>query len=445
MTPKKKNKKDLEDIDFMQEINAAGVRDASRFAYLLSVGVLLFLVVFIVWSNWAILDEVTKGQGQVIPSSRVQTIQNLEGGILSEILVEVGTIVEPGDVLLRIDNSMAKSTYNEEQTRYNNLRARIIRLESEVSDKALKFPDELKKEAPNAVSFEETQYSINKQRLQAESSVLSSRAQQRRQEVEEMQSRQRQLEDQLAVAQQELNMTRPLVQQGVMPQLDLIRIQGQVTDLQGEIRTVKLSIPRAQNAVNEANQQIRELKLNAKAEASRELNEIRAEFESLAQSMVAGEDRFKRTEVTSKIKGTVKEIFINSVGGVIQPGEEIMQIVPLDDTLLIEAKITPADIAFISPGQKAVVKITAYDFSIYGGLEGIVEQISADTIVDEEGDSFYKVYLRTEETVLKHKGKELPIIPGMTASVDILTGQKSVFAYLMKPILKAKNEALRER
>ena len=445
MTPKKKNKKDLEDIDFMQEINAAGVRDASRFAYLLSVGVLLFLVVFIVWSNWAILDEVTKGQGQVIPSSRVQTIQILEGGILSEILVEVGTIVEPGDVLLRIDNSMAKSTYNEEQTRYNNLRARIIRLESEVSDKALKFPDELKKEAPNAVSFEETQYSINKQRLQAESSVLSSRAQQRRQEVEEMQSRQRQLEDQLAVAQQELNMTRPLVQQGVMPQLDLIRIQGQVTDLQGEIRTVKLSIPRAQNAVNEANQQIRELKLNAKAEASRELNEIRAEFESLAQSMVAGEDRFKRTEVTSKIKGTVKEIFINSVGGVIQPGEEIMQIVPLDDTLLIEAKITPADIAFISPGQKAVVKITAYDFSIYGGLEGIVEQISADTIVDEEGDSFYKVYLRTEETVLKHKGKELPIIPGMTASVDILTGQKSVFAYLMKPILKAKNEALRER
>lgn len=439
-------KKDKDDLKYMSERAAASRTDASRFAYFLSFTTVLFLVAFVVWAKWAVLDEVTRGEGQIIPSSRVQTIQNLEGGIVSELLVNVGDIVEEDELLMRIDNSAAQSSFEEEKTRFNNLRARIIRLEAQVADKSkISFPADLKKVAPNAVEFEETQFGINKDRRRAETSVLASRAKQRRQEVSEMRSRQSQLEDQLATINREYNMTAPLVRQGVMARIDLVRLEGQRSDVEGEIRTVRLSIPRAQTAVSEANQQIREIKLTAKAEASQQLNETRAELESLAQTMSAGEDRVDRTDVRSKIKGTVKDIFVTSVGGVIQPGEPIMEIVPLGDTLLIEAKVKPADIAFIRPQQEAIIKVTAYDFSIYGGLRGIVENISADTIIDEEGDSFYKVYLRTNETVLAHKGKDLPIFSGMTTSVDILTGQKSVFDYLMKPILKAQNEALRER
>ncbi len=437
---------DKDDLNYMSERYAASRTDASRFAYFLSFTTVLFLVAFVVWSKWAVLDEVTRGEGQIIPSSRVQTIQNLEGGIVSELLVNLGDIVEENQLLMRIDNSAAQSSFEEEKTRFNNLRARIIRLEAEVADKSkISFPDDLREAAPNAVEFEETQFDINKDRRRAETSVLASRAKQRRQEVSEMRSRQSQLEDQLSTINREYNMTAPLVRQGVMARIDLVRLEGQRTDVEGEIRTVRLSIPRAQTAVSEANQQIREIKLASKAEASQQLNETRAEIESLAQTMSAGEDRVDRTDVRSKIRGTVKDIFVTSVGGVIQPGEPIMEIVPLGDTLLIEAKVKPSDIAFIRPQQEAIIKVTAYDFSIYGGLRGIVENISADTIVDEEGDSFYKVYLRTNETVLAHKGKELPIFSGMTTSVDILTGQKSVFDYLMKPILKAQNEALRER
>ena len=444
-----------EDLEYMNEVDAASRSGASKFAYILSIMTLMFVVVFVYWSRYAVLDEVTKGDAQVIPSSRVQTIQNLEGGIVSEILVKTGDVVSAGDIVLKIDNSMAESSYREEKTRYNNLRARIIRLESIVAGKSPSFPSDLVADAKSAVDFERNQYKVAVNALNAEVSVLESRSEQRRQEVEELRSRLNQLEDQLKVIQQEYSMTQPLVRQGVMPQLDLIRLQGQMTDIEGEIRTVKLSIPRALTAVSEIRQQVRELRLRAKSEASKELNEVRAEIESLTEVMRAGEDRFARTDVKSPVDGTVKEIFTNSVGGVIQPGQEIMQIVPLNDTLLIEAKIKPADIAkfdykalanaFISPQQKAIVKITAYDFSIYGGLEGTVEQIGADTITDEEGDSYYHVYLRTQKTAIEHNGKILKIIPGMTASVDILTGQKSVFDYLMKPILKARNEALRER
>ncbi len=438
-------KKEHEDLDFMSDVQAAAHRDAGRLAYFLSFFVLAFILSFITWSHYAILDEVTRGDGQVIPSSRTKVIQNLEGGIVSEILVDVGDIVEVGDVLLRIDNSTAESSYREEKTRYNNLRARVIRLEAEVSGNSLRFPVDLQEDAATAVRQETSQYNISREQLNAEISVLQSRAEQRRQEVEELRSRLSQLESQLAVVQREYGMTQPLVRQGLVPQLDLIRLEGDMADIDGEIRTIKLSIPRAQTAVSETEKQIKEISLKARSKASQDLNSVRSELESLAQAMRAGEDRVKRTEVTSPVQGSVKDIFINTVGGVLQPGQEIMEIVPLNDTLLVEAKIKPADIAFISPSQEAIIKITAYDFSIYGGLKAQVENISADTTTDQEGNSFYKVLLRTPETSLLHKGKELPIIPGMTASVDILTGQKSVFDYLAKPILKAKNEALRER
>jgi adhesin transport system membrane fusion protein len=275
--------------------------------------------------------------------------------------------------------------------------------------------------------------------------VLKSQATQRKQEIAEVASRRRQLEQSLSLAHDEMAITAPLVQKGVMPRIDLIRIERQVADLEGEIRTIQAAIPRLQAAQQEAMQRIEEMQLTAQTEASDELNKTRAELKSISQSLFAGQDRVTRTSVTSPVRGTVKDMKHNTVGGVIQPGQDIMEIVPLDDSLLVEARVRPADIAFLRPDQKAVIKVSAYDFSIYGGLNARLERISADTIKDEQGESFYHVYLRTEENTLHHHGESLPIIPGMTVTAEILTGEKSVLDYILKPILKAKDSALRER
>jgi adhesin transport system membrane fusion protein len=289
---------------------------------------------------------------------------------------------------------------------------------------------------------------LRQNQLGAQIRVLESQASQRKQEIAEMGTRRKQLQGSLDLARQELAITQPLVNKGVLPRLDLIRIQRQISDLEGELGMVRQAIPRLKTAAEEAEQRIEELILTKKAEVSNELNQVKAELKSVTETLFAGTDRVKRTEVRSLVRGTVKELKHNTVGGVIRPGEDIVEIVPLDDTLLIEAKIRPADIAFLRPGQDATIKITAYDFSIYGGLTADLERISADTIRDEEnkdGERFYRVYLRTDTNALQYQGEELPIIPGMTANVEILTGKKSVLDYLLKPILKARDRALRER
>jgi adhesin transport system membrane fusion protein len=269
---------------------------------------------------------------------------------------------------------------------------------------------------------------------------------QKQQEIAEMKGRQKQLRKSLAVAQKQLNIAKPLWEQQLYPEVDYLKLEREIITLNGDIEALQLGLPRIQQAAEEAKQRSEQRKAEFRTQALDELNRRRVELKSLQETISAGKDRVTRTDVRSPVRGTINQININTIGGVIRPGEQIMEVVPLDDTLLIEARIRPADIAFLHPGQAAMIKITAYDFSIYGGLEGVVEQISADTIQGEQEDeSFYKVKLRTKTNALTYRGAKLPIIPGMTASVDILTGQKTVLDYLLKPILKAKQNALRER
>lgn len=439
---------DSEDLPFMPEREAAVRRRGHRFAYVLTIVTALCVASLLVWAHFAVLDEVTRGNGTVIPSSKTQVIQNLEGGIVEEILVREGDIVERGDILVRISNSVAQANYRESQSRYHQLRASIARLQAELNGTELEMPEDVLREAPEAAADQRDLFELRKAQQAAQIRVLESQAAQRTQEVAEMQSRRKQLETSLALARDELAITQPLVNKGVLPRVDLIRIQRQVAELEGQLATTRQSIPRLERGAEEAKQRIDELIVSTKAEVSQELNKARTELESVSETLFAGKDRVVRTEVRSPVHGTVKAINHNTVGGVIRPGEDILEIVPLDDTLLIEARIRPADIAFLRPGQDATIKITAYDYSIYGGLSAKVEQISADTIRDEEsrtGERYYRVYLRTERNSLRHQGEELPIIPGMTASVEILTGEKSVLDYLLKPILKARDRALRER
>jgi membrane fusion protein, adhesin transport system len=439
---------DREDLRYMPDREAALRRRGSRFASLLTMATFICVVSLLTWAHFAVLDEVTRGQGTVIPSSKTQVIQNLEGGILAEILVQEGDIVEPGDILVRIDNTVAEANFRDAESQRFVLLATVARLEAELAGRDLDMPQEVRDKAPAAADDQEALFTLRQNQLAAQTRVLESQASQRKQEIAEMGTKRTQLERNLELARQENSITEPLVKKGVLPRLDLIRIQRQIADLEGQLATVRQSIPRLQTAAAEAEQRIDELILTHKAEVSDELNKAKADLKSISETLFAGSDRVKRTEVRSLVRGTVKELKHNTIGGVIRPGEDIVEIVPLDDTLLIEAKIRPRDIAFLHPGQKATVKITAYDFSIYGGLDADLERISADTIRDDEtrdGERFFRVYLRTKTNSLLHQGKELPIIPGMTATVEILTGKKTVLDYLLKPLLKARDQALRER
>jgi adhesin transport system membrane fusion protein len=435
-----------DDLSYMPDVHRAARRRGRRFAYILSLATVLFFMVMLIWADRAVLDEVTRGEGKVIPSTKTQVIQNLEGGILAELSVREGDIVQEGAVLVRIDNTMARANFRDLRGQYLALVAEAVRLQAMISGaQSVSFPDEVLKDAPEEASAQTHLFEAQRRQIEAQIAVLESQKNQRQQEIKEAQSKRAQLSGSLRLAREELAITEPLVRKSLLPRLDLIRIERQVSDLEGEIRTINATIPRLETAHAEAENRIQELVVSTRAEMSNELREVRSRSHSVSETLLASGDRVTRTEVRSPVYGTVKQIKFNTLGGVIQPGEDIMEIVPLDDTLLIEAQVRPADIAFLRPGQKAIIKVSAYDFSIYGGLAATLEQISADTIKDERGDPFYRVYLRTTENALSRHGEALPIIPGMTATAEILTGEKSVLDYLLKPLLKAKDRALSER
>jgi len=434
-----------EDLLYMSEVDAAIHRRGHAFAYLVSVIIGLLLVIFLIWAALTTLDEVTRGMGQVIPSQRVQVIQNLEGGILEEILVQENQIVNKGDVLVRINNRMAASQFRDVAGKAREHEAAVARLQAEGEGRAFSLPSGLQQSDPQIASDQEAIYRARQQQIQSELGVLQSQQQQKQQEISEMQSRLAQLERNLELTRQQRDIAKPLVDQGVYPKVDFLNLEREVSNLQGDIDALRLAIPRARSATEEIRRRMSQRQAEYRAQSLDELNRRRVDLKSLQEMMSAGEDRVTRTDVRSPVRGTVKQLNLNTLGGVVKPGEPIMEIVPLDDTLLVEARVRPADIAFLRPGQKAVIKITAYDFSIFGGLDGVVEAISADTILDEKREQFYRVKLRTQSGALNYRGENLPIIPGMTASVDILTGEKSVLSYLLKPILKMKQNALRER
>lgn len=438
-------KYDSETLLFMSEVDRALYGKGRTFAYIVSTCILLMIVGFILWAKWAVLDEVTRGFGRIIPSQRVQEIQNLEGGILSEIFVNEGQVVEKGDVLCRLRNEQAASFYRDAFAKALEHQAAIARLIAVVESMPPVFDDELREKAPQLVDDQMRIYKASQQQFDIEVSLLRDQYTQKRQEIGEMRSRLKQLRSSLEVAKKKRDIAKPLVAKQIHSELDYLALEQKVLELSGDVEALRLGIPRVETAAKEAHGRIEQRKAEFRSLALEEINERRQELISIRETMAAGSDRVTRTDVRSPVRGIVKSIYINTLGGVVQPGESIMEVVPLDDTLLVEAEIKPADIAFLHPGQKAQVKITAYDFSIYGGLEGTVEHISADTITNQNDESFYLVKVRTTKNAMEYQGERLPIIPGMTAQVDVLTGKKSVLDYLLKPILKAKQNALRER
>ena len=404
--------------------------------------------IFILWANFAKLDEITRGQGKVVPSSEVQIIQHQEGGTVKALLVKEGQTVEAGQVLMRLSDVGASSELGSTNTRVYGLLAKVQRLQAEAEGKgAPEFTDEVMNGAPESVQEELNTFRANKSQLDSQISVLRSQLSQRRAEVSEVNTRIRDIQRVIGLTRQEMDMLAPLVARGSAPKRDVLQLEQQMASQSSELNGLRASLPRANSAINEAQARMNDITTTFKTEAQNDLTLATAEIKTLQQQLPALQDRKSRTEIRSPVKGIVKDIKVQTDegSGVIKPGDAVMEIVPVDDQLVVEANIRPSDIAFISPDLAATVKITAYDFSIYGGLKGHVTDISADTITNEKGESFYKIRVVTDQTSIKRNGNELPIIPGMVASVDILTGEKTVMEYLMKPLTKTLSQSMNER
>ena len=414
--------------------------------HMVLIGIIGFWFLFIVWASWSTLDEVTRGDGKVIPSSEVQALQSLEAGIIEEFLVKEGDEVQAGQVILRMSDIEASSDLGANRARYLGLLAAIKRLQAEAEGlESFDFPEEVKEGAPDSVMEEMNAFRANKLQLRGQMDILKSQKRQREQEVNELNMRVGDLRGVLRLLQDERAVIAPLVARGSAPQLELLQLDRNIKEKQTELNGAQSSLPRARSAVGEARARLEDVKSSAKAKAQEELAVKLREMNEIKERLSALTERKTRTELKSPVNGTVQDITVNTVGGVTRPGEDLVRIVPKDDQLIVEARVNPKDRAFIYPGQNAVIKITAYDFSIYGGLKGEVVDISADTITDEQGQSFYRVRLRTHEKELKRKGEVLPIIPGMVAQADILTGKKTVMQYLMKPFIKTLGNAMSER
>ncbi|AEX25274.1 MULTISPECIES: HlyD family type I secretion periplasmic adaptor subunit [Vibrio] len=457
------SKLSTDELDFVDDKTAALLLNTPSSARLMLWVMMFFFIAAIGWASWAKIDKVTVGQGKVIPSSQIQVVQNLEGGLVKEILVKEGQLVEKGQQLLLIDDTRFRSDFREREQQVANLTASVLQLSASISSVEvnrdfdtdnwkqsvvldygkLTFPPLLEEKQPQLAQRQKAEYRENLDNLRNQLSVIDQQVQQKQQDLVEIEARVRNLRQSYQYVRKELDITKPLADEGVVPRIELLKLQRQVNDTRREMTSSELKIPVLKSALREAMLKRIDVALQFRSEQQEKLNNAQDQLSELVESAVGLEDRVNRTVVNSPVTGKIKTLYVNTVGGVIQPGMDIVEIVPTEDTLLVEAKIAPKDIAFLRPDLHAIVKFTAYDFTKYGGLEGELEHISADTTQDDEGNSFYIVRVRTDKTNFG-QGADLPIIPGMTASVDIITGKRTVLEYLLEPILKAKTNALKE-
>jgi len=441
-----KSRLDVHDLKYMSSLSEAVLQKSPKKSkYILWLIILAFgWVIF--WASQAELDELARGEGKIIPLHQLQIVQNLEGGIVSDILVDEGDIVKKGQVLLKINNTNFTSSFEESKLRQNELKAKFLRLDAEANGgKPFKYDYEKMLDLSKQIEYEKSLYQSNKEQLNSSLDVVKEQITQKKQELTELYAKIKQEKRTLKLMQDEVDITKPLVKRGLVSEVEFLQLRRQLNGLKGELESSRLAIPRLKSQIKESGNKIKEIKLEYKNRAKKELNEVVAEISRIGQTNTALSDRVKRTLVRSPVNGTVQQLLINTIGGVVQPGMDLVEIVPAQDNLLVEAKIKPSDIAYLRPQLDAMVKFSAYDFAIHGGLNGKLTHISADTITDDKEESYYLVRIKTDKSYLGSEERPLPIMVGMTVSVDIITGKKTVLDYLLKPILKAKQSALRER
>ncbi|HKX92804.1 MAG TPA: HlyD family type I secretion periplasmic adaptor subunit [Sphingomicrobium sp.] len=388
-------------------------------------------LLFIIWASLAQVDEVTTGQGKVIPSSKVQLIQSPAPATIAELLVRSGQRVSRGQLLARLDNPESRSIEAETEA----LQARSMRLQAEGTGASTSLE-----------GAEGTLSEVRRQALASRVAALRASAEQRRREAAEADATINSLSRSLALAQENVNRLAPLAAKHIVPQTELANAQREVVDLQGRIAAAREQKGRAIAAVSEALSQANEAEFTFRQDALNEASQVRQKIAVNEQSLRGTGGQSGRLELRSPVDGVVNDVQVTTIGGFVQPGEKVMEVVPVGDKLLVETRVRPSDIAFIKVGDRALVKVTAYDFSTYGGLDGRVVQVSADSIYDEaDKEAYFTVIVETDRSYLAASGRRLPITPGMMTDTQIITGRKSILTYLLKPMLKARSEALRER
>jgi adhesin transport system membrane fusion protein len=428
--------------DFIADADRVIIEQEPLRARILLRALFASFLIFILWAGMVDIDEVTRGEGKVIPSQQLQVLQSLDGGIVSKILVNEGDTVNAGQVLLQVDSTRFEASVKENRSEYLSLSAKAARLQAITEGKPFTPPADVANEDPTTVAQERQLYVTANNEMQTQISIARQELEQRQQELSEAMSKQTQSSQAYESSMKELAVTKPLLNSGAVSEMDLLRLQRDVDRYRSERDIAGAQISRVRAAVNEANHKIQEVELNFRNNASKELSETMAKLNSLTQTSAGLTDKVKQSTIRSPVHGLIKRLLVNTVGGVVQPGRDIVEIVPLEGKLILEAKVLPRDIAFLRQGQKATVKFTAYDFSIYGGLDATLELIGADSVTDDHGNTYYTVRVSTTKTALANN---LPIIPGMVAEVDIITGRKSILSYLLKPVLRAKQAAMTER
>ena len=443
------------DISFVNSLFGQANEKASFKLDIVFFSIFAFFVFAITWASFAKVDELTRGTGKVIPAKKIQTIQSLDGGIVSDILINDGEHVKKGQSLMKIDTTRFQASLEENKESYLSLLAKTTRLSAQVKYRynsrtpRLRFSKKLNNKKYSQYKNIETRLFKNKiNEFNSAIKTLNYQLTQKQQELEEIYSKKVQLERSLKLINKQRYTIKRMVMSGSKSKVELLQIEDRYNTTKGDLESTNLSIPRAKSAISEARSKIQERKNQFISESSMKLQEADAQVKTIKARLVGDKDRLDKTVIKSPVNGIIKQININTIGGVVKSGESLIEIVPDSNILLVEAKIKPKDIAFINPTQKVIVKLTAYDFSIYGGLKGKIVEISADSIKDKDskkGESYYKVVVKTTKNYLERNGEKLPIIPGMVASIDIVTGKKTIMDFILKPILKTKQGALHER
>jgi len=432
------------DYEYIQSLSAAVLTTTPRRLRMVLYFWVVALVLFVVWAALAEVDEIARGNGQVVSSAHNKMIQHLEGGIVEAILVKEGQSVKKDQPLLKIKNEKSTSSFNSNEMGTYALQAKLMRLKAEGSGSPFSSVG-ASGAMTSYVQNELSLYRANASNLNAKISGLQEKLSQNRQELSEARSRKDHLKESLGMINEEVRMTGPMVEKGVRSRVDYLKLQREANEAEASYQSTLLSIPRLESVIQETARSIEEARAMFRSTSQTQYNEALAQLNTLTADGTALSDQVDRTTVRSPMDGVVQSLLVHTIGGVVKPGDDLIEIVPKGEKLVVEVKIKPSDIAFIYPGQRAVVKLSAYDFAIYGALEGKVTLISADTVENRKEETFYTVRIETKKSYVQHNGKKLAIIPGMTLSADIITGKKSVLDYILKPILKTKQHMLSER
>jgi len=430
---------DDRELQYLESLSSAVLHSTPRRSRIVLYFWLLTVALLLLWASVAKVDEIVRSEGKIVPSGENKVLQNLEGGIVEEILVKEGESVRKGQVLLKIKNVKSKTELAGYLSKYNELAARVSRLRAQAKNAPLRFDAIMQKEHPELVAREKSLYEANMGRLRAQVETLKKQIRQKQEQLNEARAKLKNLRHSYTLIEEEVKMSEPMVKEGVKSKVDFLKLQREANAIRTEIDSVKNTIPRIRSSIAEIRSRIKEARLEFRSQSEKEMNEAIGEMERLTEKIKAFRDSVNRTLVRSPVDGVVKKLYVHTIGGVVKPGMDLAEIVPLDKNLIAEVKVSPKDIAFIYPGQKALVKFTAYDFAIYGGLKGEVVGISPDTVTDRKDRTFYIVRIKTDNNYLVSNGKKLKIIPGMVVNADIVTGKRTILDYLLKPIIHSKD------